>query len=329
VEKRTKIGLIDNLSCVILAAGEGSRMKPVSLKVPKALSPIIDKPIIEHIINKYIQLGIKSFVIVIRSADELIRDYFNRNTIMADLKFAYQNEALGSGHALSKAKDLIKSDSFFVAACDNIVSFSHLEEMLHKFQTVKAEAVLSLQHEAIEGLFARSNVVLEGSRVMKIIEKPTRDEIMSDIMCLPVYLCRKSIFSYINRLTKSKRGEYELPQAFQMMIDEGKDIYGVFTDNRYDLTTPEDLLEINFAFLQQLRGGIVTHSNLGQDANIIPPIFISSGCIFEKNCSIGPYVVVGKNCTIGQRVKLSRCVILEGTGVAANLKIANKVLFDI
>ena len=329
MEKRTKIGLIDNLSCVILAAGEGSRMKPVSLKVPKALSPIIDKPIIEHIINKYIQLGIKSFVIVIRSAGELIRDYFNRNTIMADLKFAYQNEALGSGHALSKAKDLIKSDSFFVAACDNIVSFSHLEEMFHKFQTVKAEAVLSLQHEAIEGLFARSNVGLEGSRVMKIIEKPMKEEIMSDIMCLPIYLCRKSIFSYINRLTKSKRGEYELPQAFQMMIDEGKAIYGVFTDSRYDLTTPEDLLEINFAFLQQLRGGIVAHSNLAQNANIIPPIFISSGCIFGENCSIGPYVVVGKNCTIGQRVKLSRCVILEGTEVAANLKIANKVLFDI
>jgi NDP-sugar pyrophosphorylase family protein len=329
MKKRSKIEFVNNLSCVILAAGEGTRMKPVSSKVPKALSPIIDKPIIEHIINKYIQLGIKRFVIVISSADNAIKDYFNRNTINADLKFAYQNEALGSGHALSKAEGLVKSASFFVAACDNIVSFAHLEDMLHKFQTVNTEAILSLQHETIEGLFARSNVGLEGSRVMKIIEKPTKDEIMSDIMCLPIYLCRKSIFSYINRLTKSKRGEYELPQAFQMMIDEGKDIYGVFTDSRYDLTTPEDLLEINFAFLKQLRGGIVTHSNLAQDANIIAPIFISSGCILGENCSIGPSVVVGKNCTIGQGAKLSKCVILEGTQVAANLKIANKVFFNI
>jgi len=329
VEKRTKIEFADNLSCVILAAGKGSRMKPVSSKIPKALSPIIDKPIIEHVINKYIQLGIKRFAIVISSADDAIRDYFNRNTINADLKFAYQNEALGSGHALSKAEDLVKSNSFFVAACDNIVSFAFLEDMLRKFQTVNTQAVLSLQHETIEGLFARSNVSLDGSRVMSIIEKPMKDEIMSDIMCLPIYLCRKSIFSYINRLTKSKRGEYELPQAFQMMIDEGEDIYGVFTDSRYDLTTPEDLLEINFAFLEQLRRRIVNHSNLAQDANIIPPIFISSGCIFGENCSIGPYVVVGKNCTIGQGVKLSRCVILERTEVAANLKITNKVLFDI
>jgi bifunctional UDP-N-acetylglucosamine pyrophosphorylase/glucosamine-1-phosphate N-acetyltransferase len=329
MEKKSDKTIKEELSCVILAAGEGTRMKPISLKVPKALSPIIDKPIIEHILDRYIELGISHFVMVVKSKDDPIKEYFNQNNIKGDLKFAYQTEALGSGHALHMAEDFIKSDSFFVTACDNMVSFSHLADMLQKFQSVAAEAVLSLQHEPIENLYARSNVGLEGSRVMKIIEKPTKDEILSDVMCLPIYLCRKNIFSYLKRLPKSARGEYELPQAFQMMIDEGKNIYGVFTESRFDLTVPEDLLEINFAFLKHQADGVITHSSLPGDLTVVPPVFINTGCTFGKNCSIGPYVIIGKNCTIGSGVKLRKCIILEGTEVSANLGIAYKVFLNI
>jgi NDP-sugar pyrophosphorylase family protein len=329
MEKKSDKTIKAELSCVILAAGEGTRMKPISLKVPKALSPIIDKPIIEHILDRYIELGISHFVMVVKSKDDPIKEYFNQNNIKGDLKFTYQTEALGSGHALHMAEDFIKSDSFFVTACDNMVSFSHLADMRQKFQSVAAEAVLSLQHEPIENLYARSNVGLESSRVMKIIEKPTKDEILSDVMCLPIYLCRKNIFPYIKRLPKSARGEYELPQAFQMMIDEGKNIYGVFTESRFDLTVPEDLLEINFAFLKQQEEGVITHSSLPGDLTVIPPVFINTGCTFRKNCSIGPYVVINKNCTIGSGVKLRKCIILEGTEVASNLEIAYKVFLNI
>jgi NDP-sugar pyrophosphorylase family protein len=330
MKKKSDNTIKEELSCVILAAGEGTRMKPISLKVPKALSPIVDKPIIEYILNRYIKLGISHFVMVVKSTDDPIKEYFNQNNIKGDLKFAYQTEALGSGHALHMAEDFIKSDLFFITACDNMVSFSHLADMLQKFQSVAAaEAVLSLQHEPIENLYARSNVGLEGNRVMKIIEKPNKDEILSDVMCLPIYLCQKNIFPYIRRLPKSARGEYELPQAFQMMIDEGKNIYGVFTENRFDLTVPDDLLEINFAFLKQQEEGVISHSSFPGDLTIVPPVFINTGCTFGKNCSIGPYVVIGKNCTIGSGVKLRNCVILEETEVVANLEIAYKVFLNI
>ena len=316
------------LSCIILAAGEGTRMKPISLKMPKALCPIVDKPIIERCLEGFFQLGIKRFVIVVRAEENPIREYLLRSSIKVDLKFAYQAEALGSGHALMMAEDIVETDSFFVAACDNIVPFAHLEEMHYKFYREDCDAVLSLQHETLEGIFARSNVSLQRDRVIKIIEKPGKEEIMSDVICLPIYLCRQDIFSYLKRLPLSPRGEYELPQVFQMMIDNGKDIYGIFTDKRFDLTSPADLLEINRAFLKEEVKGIVSRSVLPQDINILPPVFIDSDCCFGQQCSLGPYVVVSKNCSIGARVQLSKCVILEGTEVYAGQKLSERIIFN-
>lgn len=303
-------------------------MKPISMRIPKALSPIVDKPIIERILEQFLKLGIKRFIIVIKSENDLIKEYFSKKSIPADLRFAYQAQALGSGHALRMAEGMIETNSFFIASCDNIVPFALLEEMLHKIYEQECDAVVSLQHESIKGLFARSVVGLQGNKVVKIIEKPSEDEIISDIMCLPLYLCCHEIFSYLKKLSLSPRGEYELPQAFQMMIDEGKDICGVFTDRRFDLTTPEDLLEINWAFLREQSEGIVSFSALPKDINIEPPVFIDSGSSFGKNCSLGPYVVVGRNCSMGSRVRLKRCLVFEGMQIPADHKASNRILFN-
>jgi len=320
--------MAQNLSCVILAAGGGTRMKPISLKIPKALSPIVDKPIIERILEGFLKLGIKRFIIVVKSEDDPIKEYFLKKSMPGDLKFAYQSEALGSGHALRMAEAMIETSNFFVSACDNIVPFALLEEMLGEIHEEEYDAVLSLQHENKEGLFARSVVGLQGRRVVKIIEKPSEDEIISDIMCLPLYLCRHDIFSYLNRLTLSPRAEYELPQAFQMMINEGKDICGVFTDRRFDLTTPKNLLEINWAFLREQPEEIISSSALPQDIHIKPPVFIDSGCTFGKNCWLGPYVVIGRNSSIGSGVRLKRCLVFERIKIPAGHKASDRIFFN-
>jgi len=299
------------LQGVILAAGRGKRLRPLTLKRSKAMLPILGKPMVARVMENIAEAGIREFILVVSSKDEELTSYFER---CPEVRFAFQEEPLGTAHALNCAAHLIKGD-FLLSACDSLVPPNHIAEVIRTHRLNDADAVLSLQRVDRSELSRLSVVEMEENSVIRIVEKPSPAEAPTNIASLPLYVLPPAILNYLDEVPLSPRGEYEIQDAIQMLIDQGKKIKGVFTEERLDLTKPEDLLSINLRYLAQGRDAEIASAALKADTKIIPPVRIEEGITIGEDCTIGPYVYLERGCELGPRVRIREAVVLRGTKV--------------
>jgi dTDP-glucose pyrophosphorylase len=221
------------LQTVILAAGKGTRLHPITLHRSKAMLPIVGKPILEHILDQVAPSGLHDFILVISPEDECIQGYFeDRAEKWGSIQFAYQKERLGSAQALSCAAPLISGD-FIVSACDNLTSARHIGRMLGAWQSQSyQDALLSVMPADPQRISQVGIVEMEGPRVKRIVEKPRPEQAPSNIASLPLYCFSTRILDLLNEVPLSIRGEYELPSAIQMLIDRGGEVRGINTNQR-------------------------------------------------------------------------------------------------
>ena len=166
---------------VILAAGKGSRLHPITLRRSKAMVPILAKPLVERVMEDMYANGVKDFVLVVSPDDRDIVRYFRReSTLDADVRFVYQVERLGMADALSKATPLI-DDDFILSACDNLISAEYVGHMLNAWQSdPRPNAVLSLMPVSRDKISSTGIVEMDGEWVTRIVEKPKPEEAPSE-----------------------------------------------------------------------------------------------------------------------------------------------------
>ncbi|MFP4343254.1 MAG: sugar phosphate nucleotidyltransferase [Anaerolineales bacterium] len=313
---------------VILAAGQGSRLHPLTLDRSKAMLPILGKPIVERVMEGLWANGVDDFVLVVSPTDREIVRHFRRDShLPADVRFAYQAERLGMAHALQQAAPLIEED-FVLSACDNLLSVAQTAALLDGWKAgPSAAALLTLMPVEQERLGSVGIVELEGNRVVRIVEKPAPEEAPSKISSLPLYVFSRRILAYLPRVTLSPRGEYELQDAIQMLIAAGERVEGVIVERRLTLTKAADLLAINAHYL----GGdgappTLAPGAVGAGTRLTPPLYIEEGVVIGANCSLGPRVYVERDCQIGDSVSLRDVVVLRGTSVPAGTRASGEVL---
>ncbi|MEA3459517.1 MAG: sugar phosphate nucleotidyltransferase, partial [Chloroflexota bacterium] len=266
--------------------------------------PILGKPIVERVMNALCEGGISDFILVVNPKDEEILEHFAER-----VRFAFQGEPLGMAHALRCAAHLIEGD-FLLAACDSLVSPAHVAELVRCQSREDVSAALSLRRVDRLEISRLSAVGLKEDLVTRIVEKPSPDETPSGIASLPLYVLPSTILNYLDEVPLSPRGEYELQDAIQMLIEREGGVRGVFTTWRLDLTRPEDLLAINRYYLAQGLDAEVVPSALGVDTEVIPPVRIEEGVSMGKNCVIGPYVYLESGSRLGSGVRVEEAVVL-------------------
>jgi len=229
---------------VILAAGKGSRLHPITLNRTKAMVPILGKPIVERVMETMVQNGIREFVSVVSRKDSEVGRYFREETTLdVAIEFVIQPERLGVANALSLAAAYIHGP-FIMSACDNLTPPDHIAKLLATHQSADTQITLSLM-KVDETVIPRTGIVeLQNGRVRRIVEKPSLDEAPSNIASLPLYVFSPVLLDYLPKVKLSRRGEYELQDAIQMIIDDGHFVTGAFTDNRLQLTNADDLLTV-------------------------------------------------------------------------------------
>lgn len=308
------------MKAVILAAGEGSRMRPLTYTRPKVMLPIANRPILEHLLLASKQAGIEEFVFIVGYCDQQVLDYFgNGEKWGVRLDYLVQRRQLGTADAIATAADFIQG-KFLVMNGDILV---------------KARDIRSLaQHDVTTmSLFRASEVgnlgVVEtsGDRIVRIHEKVEKPP--SNLANAGLYLFTPEIFNATARIPKSPRGEYEITDALQMMINEGQQVSYRVIDYWLDLSYPWDLLTANEALL----GGIVAE-NLGEiepnvvlkgpvavgkdtiirsGSYIVGPVVIGQGCNIGPNCFIRPYTTIGDGCHIGAAVELKNTIVMKNS----------------
>lgn len=307
---------------VILAAGEGSRMRPLTYTRPKSMLPIAGKPVLEYLLRELIQAGITEFIIIVGYHDEQIRDYFADGSKWgASIQYANQRQQLGTADALRMVKEFA-GESFLLVNGDIIINSEDILRLLAR--TGNVMSVIDL--EDVTGLGV---IEVENDCVTHIYEKSPYPP--SHLANAGLYLFTSEIFHAIENIPKSKRGEYELTDAIQLLINNGLPVTYQLISHWLDFSYPWDLLNANEKLMTNLeakcsgevesnvvlKGAVVigTGTIIHSGAYIIGPVIIGQNCDIGPNCFIRPSTTIGDNCHIGAAVELKNSIIMSGTKI--------------
>ena len=302
---------------VILAAGKGKRLQPVTPARTKAMAPVAGKPIVARVLDLLVQNGIQEIILLISPDDPEIVPYFEQHTPSGvTFTFVVQHERLGMAHALGLIAPHLRGD-FVMSACDNLVPPEHIAALLEAHRTRQANATLSLM--AIDIAYSASTGIVEWQAddtgfIRRIVEKPQPADAPSNVSSLPLYVFSARLLDYLSQVKPSPRGEYELQDAIQLLIDHSGFVTGVLTPVRWQLTNVDDLLELNRHYLstEPVSAQIQT-TEIGVDTRIIPPVRIDAGSVIGNNCVIGPHVYLEANCVVADGVHLTNAIVLRNS----------------
>ncbi|QLC50419.1 NTP transferase domain-containing protein [Methanolobus zinderi] len=311
------------MKAVILAAGEGTRMRPLTESRPKVMLPIANKPMIEHTIDAAVAAGIRDFVLITGYHEDALKDYFGNCDNGISIEYVHQEQQLGTADAIGCAKGHVEG-SFVVLNGDMLISAEHIRELISSDR----DAVITVKEVDDPSHFGV--IETDEDRVTKIIEKPANPP--SNLANAGIYLFRDTIFDFIDRTELSPRGELEITDSLQMLIEAGGNVgYQVLKSEWIDIGRPWDLLDANKVLLGKMKGEIYgtvePYATLKGDvtvgkgtiirngAYIIGPVTIGDHCDIGPNCFIRPSTAIGDSVHIGNAVEVKNSIIMDGTKI--------------
>ncbi len=307
---------------VILAAGRGSRLGALTSDRTKAMLPVLGKPIMVRVMDRMREAGITRFVVVIGAQEGSLASYLSSSWYPnTEVEYVLQPVPKGTADALALAAKYIEDD-FLLASVDNLTPPDHIPMMMDQFHEMETDFLLSLVRAGSEEIRTSAEVVVEGTQVTEIVEKPV--EPRSNMAAFMVYACKRRFLEYLDEVKTSSRGEKELASAIQMLIADGGHVGYVVADQRQHLSVERDLLMVNRSYLDEGRDCHILSEIPGTVA-IIPPIRIDPGVNVGRNAQIGPYVYLESGCTIGEGATISNAVVLRNTAIGKGEVCENQI----
>jgi len=323
------------MKAVILTAGEGSRLKPITSTCPKPMIPIAGKPLLEHTILALKNIGIEEILLIVGYKEDLVRAYFGDGQDLFNIKIEYitQDDHLGTAHATGYAKDFINDGkSFLMMNGDLVVDPAVFKDITRKFEESKAKSLISLLEVDNPQNFGIISLNSEGY-VEKIVEKPSPDQKVGNLANAGIYIFDPMIFKAIEKTEKSVRNEYELTDSMEILIEQlnGK-IIGHVMKNRFwnDIGLPWQLLEANNYLLDnidyKILGAIEENVSISENVHvgkntviktgttIQGPCFIGENNIIGPNAFIRPYTFINDNCHVGMS-EIKNSIVLSNTAI--------------
>ncbi len=313
------------MQAVILAAGRGKRLRPVTDGRSKAMAPVVGTPLVELALAPLVESGVQEVVMVVGPDDEEIREHFSeRSQLAVSIQWVTQEKRLGMAHALLQAAHLLHGP-FFVTACDSLVSTPHVRDLLTAVRD--ADSVLSLL-DVEPHLVSRSAAVeLDGNVVRRIVEKPTLVEAPSNTVSLPHYVLSPQLVPLLSELSRSERGEFELQEAIQQHIDAGARVVGVRAMERVQVSSPADLLGLNLRTMREGSGlKVELPPKVKSESRITQPVRIEEGATVGLGCTLGPEAFLESGCVVGDRTNVRGSMVLRGARVPADQEVIDSVV---
>jgi bifunctional UDP-N-acetylglucosamine pyrophosphorylase/glucosamine-1-phosphate N-acetyltransferase len=320
------------MKAVILAAGEGVRLQPITSTRPKHLIKVGGKPILEHCLNAVKTSGIDETLIVIHYMGDVIRQYFGDGKKFGlKIEYVEQKAVLGTGNAVNVVEPYVKDD-FLLVYGDLLFSAEAVKNVidLHKKEKPAATmAVVPVENPEDYGI-----VELEDEKYVKrIVEKPKHEEAPSNLANAGIYVFSTEIFDKIRETSASARGEWEITDAISQLLNEKKTVFAVkiSQDDWVDIGRPWDLLEANRWALMRMDHKVYGYVESG--AHLIGPVTVAetarirSGAYIEgpalideesdigPNCYIRPYTSIGKKARVGNACEIKNSIIMDNVHI--------------
>lgn len=298
------------MKAVILAAGKGARMQPLTLTMSKGMIPVANKPLLAWTCE-FLDFCDEILMVVNRLQKDVI-DYFSTNK---KVRFVFQDKPLGTGHALLQAEKFMEAysakqpvgEKFIVVYGDDIYG-RHDIENISQLDELALSSFVSERPELYAVISPNNGFVQE------LVEKPVHPK--TNLVSCGLYLFDERIFAALKKIGLSPRGEYELTDAIRLLIDEGVKIKDHNIKTWVPLSYPWNILDANKYLLDEF--GTNTHSSveIRPGAVIEKPVAIDAGSVIGPNCFIRKYSSIGKNCKIGQAVEIKNSIVMDNTFVS-------------
>ncbi|HII85988.1 TPA: glucose-1-phosphate thymidylyltransferase, partial [Candidatus Bathyarchaeota archaeon] len=292
---------------VILHGGHGTRLRPLTHTGPKQLIPVANKPISQYVLEDLRDVGIKNIAIIIGGVmPEKVRDYYQDGSKFGvKVKYVDQEKPGGIAQAVGLTRNFVGNSSFIVYLGDNLLK-GGITGVAKEFEKNKYDSMVLLSKVEHPQQFGVAEFDKEG-KLCKLVEKPK--EPPSNYALTGIYFFKPLIFDIIDKLKPSWRGELEITEALQLLLQEGYSVgYRIVEGWWKDTGTIEDILEANILVLDEMEAkqeasldgvcaqGRVTvgkNAQVKKGAIIRGPTVIGENAIIESGVYIGPYTSVG------------------------------------
>jgi UDP-N-acetylglucosamine diphosphorylase/glucosamine-1-phosphate N-acetyltransferase len=313
------------MQAVILAGGAGKRVFPLAVTKPKPMFKLLGKPLIQHVVELLKANGLKDFVIVVGHNGEQIKDHFGDGKAFGvNIAYAVQPEALGMANALETAKDLVESH-FLVVNADDLFEGTLIQKILSKFKESKADIILSCK--PVEETWKFGIIKVERDRVTKLVEKPPKGTVESNLAVIGVYLMTKHIFNY---LEKTPISDHQYEDAIDQFIADKNNVKAVRYDGFFaGYKYPWDLFRMNkFLMDSQIMKGVIEENvaisdqakiegnvwirrgaRVLENAVIRGPCYIGENTVVGNNALVRGYTSIGDNCIVGFTTEVKTSIV--------------------
>ncbi|MFW6376036.1 MAG: bifunctional sugar-1-phosphate nucleotidylyltransferase/acetyltransferase [Thermoplasmatota archaeon] len=323
------------MKAVILAAGEGTRLRPFTVSEPKVMISVANKPILQYVVESLVKNGITEIVMVVGYKRRKIMSYFgDGSNFNANIEYVFQRKQPsqgGTAHALYKAKEKIDED-FIVLPGDNVISEKTIKDLL------KGMEKYTLLVTRSETPSKYGVCTLEDSEICDLIEKPEKSE--SNLISTGIYSFPSEIFDYIEDAMKERI--YDLTTVVTRIMEERK-VKGIISSSTWiDAVYPWDLQKVNSAALQGVpnsKEGVIEDNvmikgnvEIGKGTIIRGGTYIEGPVKIGENCDIGPQACILPSTSIGDDSNISpftvikNSLLMKGIDIEPNSKIENSVI---
>lgn len=315
---------------VILAAGEGKRLRPFTETMPKVMLPVANKPILEYVLDATKKSGIDEVFLVVGYKKEVIMEYFKD---YKDITITYvtQDKQLGTAHALLQTRKHIK-EPFIVLAGDNIID----PKSIRKLTKDTSEYAILIKEHPYSSKYGV--VFIENKSIRRIVEKPKED--IGKYISTGIYKLPHSVFTALEQCTS--QGIYALSSVIQTLVDQGIHINTILATMWMDIVYPWDLITVNETMTQgtvESTSGIIEKGvtlkgpvTVGKDTTIYAgcyitgPVVIGEGCEIGPNACIFPSTTIGNNTVVHPFSEIRSSVIMDDVHIASNSHISHSVI---
>ncbi len=320
---------------LILSGGSGTRLRPITHTSAKQLVPIANKPILFYVIEDMVEAGITDLGIIVgQTSEEIISAVGDGSAFGAKITYIEQGSPLGLAHCVQIASQFLGDSDFVMYLGDNMIQ-SGLKGFIEKIDK-ESDAKLLLKEVENPRQFGVAELDSNG-KIKKLVEKPKVPA--SNLALVGVYLFTKKIHTAVNSIKASPRGELEITDAIQWLIDSGSTVSHSLLDgwwldtgkkdpllecNRLVLDTIERRIHINPLNSFEATGRVIVGNAIIQNSTIVGPAVIADGALIE-NSYIGPYTSIGEKCVV-KNSEIQNSVLLESSRVVDMHRVSDSLI---
>jgi len=331
------------MKAVVLAAGEGVRLRPITLTRPKHLIKVGGNPILEHCLRALKTCGIEEIVLVVHYMADAIRDYFgDGQSLGLKVEYVEQKEVLGTGNAVGFVEPCVEDD-FLLVYGDLLFTVEAVKKVIglhEKEKPVVTMAVVPVENPEGYGIVE----VDDEGNVKRIVEKPSREKAPTNLANAGMYVFSKEIFEKVRETSASARGEWEVTDAISLLLREEKPVLAVeiLREDWFDVGRPWDLLEANRWVLLRVDHrvcgcvesgahlvGAVTvagSARVRSGAYVEGPVFIGEGSDVGPNCYVRAFTSIGEGVRVGNGCEVKNSLVMDGVHVGHLSYIGDSVI---